>query len=55
MTVASELTRDLEDEELRRKVTEIIIADIKALGPIRMALVGIFPDEQRQPAEGGEK
>lgn len=42
------------DEELRRKVTEIVIEDFRALGPIRMALLGIFPEHGRVNANTEE-
>lgn len=39
----------IEDSVLRTKVTRIIISDIKANGPIRNALLGIYKDEEQTP------
>jgi hypothetical protein len=37
---------ETEEERFRRRVKEAVIEDIRANGPIRMALLGIFRDEQ---------
>lgn len=42
---ASELIA--EDEAFRQQVVEIVVADIKARGPIALALLGIYPDTER--------
>lgn len=38
----------LKSEESRRAIMEMIIAELRVNGPIRMALLGVFPDDVKR-------
>lgn len=46
-----ELVELLKHEEVKRAIAEVIIADLRANGPTRMAMLGLFPEqrEERKP------
>lgn len=45
---SEEFLDTLKSEKSRRVIIEMIIADIRANGPIRMALLGIFPKAEEE-------